>query len=65
VQALTLKDLLRRSEMRSGATGIGFYNGLLGWGLSLLWDQVPDRFGRVRTLMLMVLCLRPSRSLAP
>jgi len=35
---------------------IGFYGGLLfalfliGWGLSLLWGPIADRYGRVRTL---------------
>ena len=29
---------------------------LIGWGLSLLWGPVGDRFGRVRTLMLTIFC---------
>ena len=38
------------------------YNGLLlalflvGWGLSMLWGPIADRFGRVRTLVLTILC---------
>jgi MFS family permease len=29
---------------------------LIGWGLSMLWGPVADRFGRVRTLMFTILC---------
>lgn len=35
--------------------GIGFALFLVGWGLSLLWGPVADRFGRARTLMWTVL----------
>jgi len=41
---------------------IAFYGGLLfavflvGWGLSFLWGPIADRFGRVRTLTLTILC---------
>src|SRR5262249_16458209 len=41
---------------------IGFYGGLLfalflfGWGMSLVWGPIADRFGRVRTLMLTIIC---------
>ena len=29
---------------------------LIGWGLSMVWGPIADRFGRVRTLMLTILC---------
>ena len=29
---------------------------LVGWGLSMVWGPIADRFGRVRTLMLTILC---------
>jgi MFS family permease len=29
---------------------------LFGWGLSMVWGPVADRFGRVRALMLTILC---------
>jgi MFS family permease len=60
VPALT--ELLPRSGIAATTGNIGYYNGVLfalflvGWGLSLLWGPVADRFGRVRTLMLTILC---------
>src|SRR5438132_13229262 len=60
VPALT--ELLPRSGIAATPGNIGYYNGVLfalflvGWGLSLLWGPVADRFGRVRTLMLTILC---------
>jgi MFS family permease len=57
-----LRDLLPRSGIPATPENVGFYGGLLfalflvGWGLSLLWGPVADRFGRVRTLMLTILC---------
>ena len=41
---------------------MGFYGSVLfalflvGWGLSMAWGPIADRFGRVRTLMLTILC---------
>src|SRR5271169_4495513 len=58
----SLRELLPRSGIRADAGSIGYYGGLLfalflvGWGLSMLWGPVGDRFGRVRTLMLTILC---------
>ena len=49
-----LRDLLPRSGLIADEANIGFYGGLLfalflvGWGMSLLWGPVADRFGRVR-----------------
>jgi MFS family permease len=57
-----LRDLLPRSGLVADEANIGFYGGLLfalfliGWGASLLWGPLADRFGRVRTLMLTILC---------
>jgi MFS family permease len=57
-----LKDLLPRSGIPATPANIGFYGGLLfaiflvGWGLAFLWGPVGDRFGRVRTLTLTILC---------
>jgi len=57
-----LKDLLPRSGIPGTPANIGFYGGLLfamflvGWGLAFLWGPVGDRFGRVRTLTLTILC---------
>ncbi len=57
-----LRELLPRSGIAASEADVGFYGGLLfalflvGWGLSLVWGPVADRFGRVRTLMLTILC---------
>jgi MFS family permease len=58
----SLRDLLPKSGIRATNQNIGFYGGLLfalfliGWGLSFLWGPIADRFGRVRTLALTILC---------
>jgi MFS family permease len=60
VPALT--ELLPRSGIEATAGNIGYYGSvlfalfLIGWGLSMLWGPIADRFGRVRTLMLTILC---------
>lgn len=57
-----LTELLPRSGIPATPGNVGFYGGLLfalfliGWGLSMLWGPLADRFGRVRTLMLTILC---------
>jgi MFS family permease len=57
-----LRELLPKSGIPATAENVGYYGGLLfalflvGWGLSLLWGPLADRFGRVRTLMLTILC---------
>src|SRR5262249_19920055 len=57
-----LGELLPRSTIPATAGNIGFYGSVLfalflvGWGLSMIWGPVADRFGRVRTLMLTILC---------
>jgi MFS family permease len=57
-----LSELLPRSEITASPANVGYYGSVLfalflvGWGLSTLWGPVADRFGRVRTLMLTILC---------
>jgi MFS family permease len=57
-----LRDLLPRSGIAATDANIGFYGGtlfavfLVGWGLAFLWGPIADRFGRVRILMLTILC---------
>src|SRR5437763_469177 len=57
-----LSELLPRSGIAATPANTGFYGSvrfarfLVGWGLSTLWGPVADRFGRVRTLMLTILC---------
>src|SRR5438270_3985291 len=60
VPALT--ELLPRSGIAATPGNIGYYGGILfalflvGWGCSMAWGPIADRFGRVRTLMLTILC---------
>src|SRR5579864_5374328 len=57
-----LRDLLPKSGVLAGPAEIGFCGGLLfaifliGWGCAFLWGPLADRFGRVGTLMLTILC---------
>ena len=57
-----LRDLLPRSGISADQGNIGFYGGVLfaiflvGWGFAFLWGPLADRFGRVRTLVLTILC---------
>jgi MFS family permease len=57
-----LRELLPRSGLPANQSNIGFYGGLLfaifliGWGFAFLWGPIADRFGRVRTLILTILC---------
>ena len=52
----------RAPASRPTQANIGFYGGLLfaiflvGWGFAFLWGPIADRFGRVRTLVLTILC---------
>lgn len=62
VMVPALKDLLPRSGLPATPANIGFYGGLLfalfliGWGFAFVWGPIGDRLGRVRTLMLTILC---------
>jgi MFS family permease len=62
VMVPALRELLPRSGIPADQSHVGFYGGLLfalflvGWGCSLVWGPIADRFGRVRTLMLTILC---------
>src|SRR2546425_206239 len=53
VMVPALRELLPRSGIPGDAANTGFYGGLLfalfliGWGLSLIWGPIADRFGRV------------------
>jgi MFS family permease len=57
-----LRELLPRSGIPATTGTIGYYGGLLfalflvGWGLAVVWGPLADRFGRVRTLTLTILC---------
>ena len=44
------------TEQSATTAGCCFALFLVGWGLSLLWGPMGDRFGRVRTLTLTILC---------
>ena len=62
VLAPALTELLPRSGLAATPANIGYYGSvlfalfLIGWGVSMIWGPVADRFGRVRTLMLTILC---------
>ncbi|MBI3401087.1 MAG: MFS transporter [Acidobacteria bacterium] len=62
VLAPALAELLPRSGIAATAGNVGFYGSvlfalfLIGWGLSMTWGPIADRFGRVRTLTLTILC---------
>src|SRR6201985_846219 len=57
-----ITELLPRSGVEATPGNVGCYGSvlfalfLIGWGLSMLWGPVADRFGRVRTLMFTILC---------
>lgn len=60
VPALT--ELLPASGIAATPGNIGYYGSILlalflfGWGLSMVWGPISDRIGRVRALMLTILC---------
>jgi MFS family permease len=60
VPALT--ELLPNSGIAVNPANIGYYGSilfalfLLGWGTSMIWGPIGDRIGRVRALMLTILC---------
>src|SRR6266849_4951280 len=57
-----IRELLPRSGIAATSDHVVSYGAILfalfliGWGLSMIWGPVADRFGRVRTLALTILC---------
>jgi MFS family permease len=57
-----MRDLLPASGIPATPANLGYYGGLLfsvfliGWGCASVWGPIADRFGRVRTLTLTILC---------
>jgi MFS family permease len=57
-----MRDLLPQSGIEATQGTLGFYGSILfsvfliGWGLAFLWGPLADRFGRLRVLMLAILC---------
>jgi MFS family permease len=62
VLAPALLELLPRSGIPATPGNVASYGSLLfalfliGWGLSMVWGPIADRFGRVLTLALTILC---------
>ena len=58
----TLTELLPNSGIEVSPANIGYYGSILfglflaGWGMSMIWGPIGDRIGRVRALMLTILC---------
>src|ERR1041385_7170559 len=59
VPALT--ELLPKSGIPATPGNIGYYGSILfalflaGWGMSMVWGPIADRFGRVNALMMTIL----------
>ena len=57
-----MRDLLPASGIQPSPGNLGLYGSILfsvflaGWGAAFLWGPIADRFGRVRALMLAILC---------
>ena len=62
VLAPALTELLPHSGIEPSPANIGYYGSILfalflfGWGTSMVWGPIGDRIGRVRALMLTILC---------
>src|SRR5579859_7079317 len=62
VLAPALAELLPRTGIAATPGNVGFYGSMLfavfliGWGLSMAWGPIADRFGRVPTLTFTILC---------
>jgi len=61
VLAPALTELLPRSGIEATPGNIGYYGSILfalflaGWGMSMVWGPIADRFGRVKALMMTIL----------
>src|SRR4051794_41137973 len=57
-----MRELLPKSGIAATTANLGSYGSILfavfliGWGMASLWGPLADRFGRVHTMMLAVLC---------
>jgi len=57
-----LIELLPKSGIPASPANVGYYGGIffalfmIGYGIALIWGPIADRFGRVRTMMLSILC---------
>src|SRR5206468_2782374 len=57
-----IRELLPRSGIAATSDNVVSYGAILfalflfGWGLAMMWGPIADRFGRVRTLALTILC---------
>jgi MFS family permease len=57
-----LTELLPRSGIPATSANVVSYGSVLfalflvGWGMSMVWGPIADRYGRVRTLILTILC---------
>src|SRR5438105_2285715 len=62
VLAPALRDLLPNSGISPTQGNVGYYGSILfalfliGWGLAVVWGPIADKFGRVKTLILIILC---------
>jgi MFS family permease len=56
-----LRELLPKSGIEATPGNIGYYGSILfalflaGWGMSMVWGPIADRFGRVKALMATIL----------
>ena len=61
VLAPAMRELLPKSGIASTQASVGYYGSVLfslfmiGWGVSLIWGPIADKFGRARTLMFTIL----------